>query len=487
MPCEVFSLGSVSETAALDAVNVGLGSLSLLACSAVFLGYCWRRRRCSIFLLDPQSMVLMLACSDFFLGLASLLEGLYPAHKACEEPALMDMCTLKACLSQFFGLASFCWSAAMAHSSHSQISGIFSEFAGVGSRGSVAKSKQYSMLVYHCYCWGLPFLSLLIMLATQSAGPASSHVCWVIASRSSSNDSQLSLPSAVLLFVLPLIAVELYNVSVFRWLVATIRQLPSAAMRPLLSRVQRLLAVLVGCKLLFLATRCLRLLYPDNSNFLLALLVTMGAPLQGVGDYYIFSSGNNNGSTSLGSSRHAGSSSRGVGGAVEDGSVGVDVGVGGAVAASATVEMRSGYSTVRNPLSTADSELDVPSAEEGLPGSAHSAAGLLSHAQEGPRSHNRSTGSMLVSANEGEDDDDAFGSYAFLEGDSSHSHTGSGLGLGVLADGCHSDDEDQYEEVVLCGGLDSGATDAGGVHTGHAEHDPYSRRASDVSLLGGHL
>jgi hypothetical protein len=96
---------------------------------------------------------------------------------------------------------------------------------------------------------------------------------------------------------------------------------------------------------------------------------------------------------------------------------------------------------------------------------------------------------MLVSADEGEDDDDAFGSYAFLEGDSSHSRAGNGLGLGVLADGrhCPSDDEDQYEEVVLSGGLDSGAPESGGAHTGRAEHDLHSRRASDVSLLGRHL
>ena len=423
MPCETFQLSSESWTDALDEANIALGVLSLLACSFVFVGYLRNRSRPKI--LDPGSMLIMLTFSDAMLAFGTLLEGLRPAHKACETDSSISLCILKASISQFFGLASFLWSAAMAHSSHSQISQLFQLQRHPEHGGDHQLDKQrYKMLLYHCYCWGLPFLSLLVLLATQSAGPASSHLCWLMIDRDDSNDSELSLTAAVLVFVLPLLIVELYNMSVFRWLASTIRQLPSAAgTSALLSRVHRLLAIIVGLKFLFLSTRTLRLFYPDNSSGFVGLLVILGAPLQGLGDYYIHAS------TSLSSTGSTYSTSSHAGGP-------------STLDASGAVELRAGYSTVHNPISSGK-----------LPSSTHSGIGLLED-------------DLDTGSDGGEDER---GEYATLEGDSAHSASMS-LAVG-------QNDEDEFDEIQFDEPHHQGRV------TGHSEHDPQSRRASDIGLL----
>jgi len=402
----------------------------------------------------------MLALSDLFLGMNSIIEGFYPAYQACDSASNMSMCVFKACVSQFFGLSSFLWAAAMAHSSYSQISRLFTAIQ-LTSQGS-QQSQHHSMLFYHLLCWGCPLLSLAVVLATSSAGPSSSHMCWITVDHSGDNASELPVGAAVLLFVLPLLAVEVYLASTFRWLANVIKLMPAESTQALLGRVYKLLAVIVGLKLLFLCTRALRLLYPQNTGVFLGFLVVVGAPLQGFGDYYIFRSSRASVSSGSGTTQVAENGRAGGGGA---GNSQVQLQT---FARKAQVG-RGGYSTVLNPLAAADDgDLD-----EGLRGSAHSGVGLCD------------------TAGDNDDEDDGGGSergaYATLVGDSGSQHTqhtrprkrgfpsperGRNNQEDVDDDDDDDDDgdNDEFDEVIF-----------GDSPIHKAEHD--SRRPSQTGLL----
>lgn len=150
------------------------------------------------------------------------------------------------------------------------------------------RGEALTTLRYHLLCWGLPGLSTLLMLATASAGPSGSHLCWVATDRAE-NDSTLPLLAAALLFLAPLLAVEVYQLVVFRFLARTLRQIPSAG--PLLRRFTRVLALLIGSKTVLLLTRALRLFVPGNTVFAIGVFSVIGAPLQGLADYLIFKVG----------------------------------------------------------------------------------------------------------------------------------------------------------------------------------------------------
>ena len=385
---------------------------------------------------DSSSMIVMLALSDMCLGINSVIEGFYPAYQACDSDSNMSMCVFKACVSQFFGLSSFLWAAAMAHSSVSQISRLFTAIQ-LTSQGS-QQSQHHSMLFYHILCWGGPLLSLAVALGTSSAGPSSSHMCWITVDHSGDNDSELSAGAAVLLFVLPLVAVELYLFSTFRWLAKIIKLMPAESTQALLGRVYKLLAVIVGLKLLFLCTRTLRLLYPQNQSFLLGLLVIVGAPLQGLGDYFIFRS-----------SRPTGRLGAGAGGDGTSGGAGGGAGTG----AGSQVQLqtfahkshvsRAGYSTVLNPLAGSGHDDGDGDLDDGpLRGSAHSGMGLCD----------------VVGDNDEEEDDlegqgGERGGYATLVGDlggSQHTFVKSGTGAGAGGrEGDNDDESDEFDEVIF--------------------------------------
>jgi hypothetical protein len=371
MTCEAFTLDSSSGTAAaLDTLNIVLGALSCLACLVVFWGF-FRNSNKSLY--DASSMIVMLAFSDTCLAIISILEGCYPAYRACDSETNISICAIKACVGQFFGMSSFLWSAAMAHSSHGQISRLFTitPYVSQSAQGSLVNS---SMFIYHILCWGIPLFSLIVVIATRSAGPSSSHLCWVTVDRSGNNDSELPLYAGLLLFVLPLVLVECYLIWTFRWLAKIIRQMPSESTQQLLQRVYTLLAVIVGLKLVFLGTRTIRMLYPESNSFFLGMLVIIGAPLQGLGDYYIFRANPANTERNAGTLSASLESARG-----------------------SQIEMRKGYSTVHNPLSAGE---DGDVEDTHLRHSAHSAVGLIGAADD----------------TEGVE----FGNYATLVGDSAH-------------------------------------------------------------------
>lgn len=287
------SFASSFQEGVLSAVCYAWGITSVLACLSIL--WSWARMSNRPTLTEASSMIICLTLSDMFLGVLAILEGsTYSGNYTTESGscAVDAVCIFKALLAQFFGFSSFLWSACMCHSSYRQVSQIFLSFSHAhlvtqqqSSKEALLERGTWTMLQYHALCWGVPGLSTLLMLATSSAGPSGSHFCWVATDRAE-NDSVLPLSAAIILFLLPLLIVELYHLAVFRFLARTISQIPSAG--PLLRRFTRVLALLVGCKTALLLARALRLFVPSNSSFAIGIISVIGAPLQGLGDYLVF-------------------------------------------------------------------------------------------------------------------------------------------------------------------------------------------------------
>jgi len=290
----------------LSSLCLAWGIASTLACVSIL--WSWFRVSSRPKLNDASSMIVFLAISDLCLGLNTVLEGSTRGSNYVDAGdgscRVVGLCVFKACVAEFFGLSSFLWSAAMSHSSYNQVAQIFLTFSSShlltqhqqSRAGDALDSNTWTMLRYHMLCWGLPFLSTLFMLATQSAGPSGSHFCW-IATDLDDNDSVLPLSAAIVLYLLPLVIVEIYHLVVFRFLAKTLGQIPTSGL--LLRKFTRVLAILIGSKTVFLLARTLRIFVPSNTIFAIGVFSVLGAPLQGLSDYLIFKDSRNEAGSEL--------------------------------------------------------------------------------------------------------------------------------------------------------------------------------------------
>ena len=308
-PCSA-SFSSPYQEALLSCLCWAWGLASVLACMSIL--WSWFRMANRPKLTDASSMIIFLTLSDLCLGLNAVIEGSTagnPGSYSTDSRAALGacqvsgLCVFKACVAEFFGLSSFLWSAAMSHSSYKQVTQIFLSFTRShlltqqqGKANDALDSNTWTMLQYHMLCWGVPFFSTCVMLATRSAGPSGSHFCWV-ATDLQDNASFLPLSLATVLYLLPLLVVEAYHLVVFRFLAKTLGQIPASGM--LLRKFTRVLAILIGSKTVLLLARALRLFVPANTNFAIGVFSVLGAPLQGLCDYLVFKDGPRDGGADL--------------------------------------------------------------------------------------------------------------------------------------------------------------------------------------------
>lgn len=257
---------------------LSLASTSILGCLAVFWGFVRMERKPDP--LDPSSILLFLSLSDIMLAIVAVLDG---ANVACTSNQL---CLFKAIVSQFFGFSSFLWTAAMSHSSYVTVSQLF-----------LPQTADHTKLmkVYHGICWGVPGFTAILMLLTSTVAPTG-YLCSLHTStfrlnttgtRVTMDDVQLAMH--IVVFFVPLLLVELFNLYVFRFLAKTLRNLPRS--NELLIRFTRYLVVVIAIKAVFLVTRMKSIVAPDNRGLVLLVFVVAGPPLQGLGDYLIYSGG----------------------------------------------------------------------------------------------------------------------------------------------------------------------------------------------------
>ena len=203
-----------------------LGCTSILGCMAVFWGFARTERKPDP-LKDPSSIMLFLTVSDVMLAVVSVLDG---SNAGCSSNAL---CVFKAVVSHYFGFASFFWAAAMSHSSYVAVSQLF--LPQTADHGKLMKT-------YHGLCWGIPAGTTVLMLLTSTVAPTG-YWCALQVNGSSTaaaaattslggtgaaalNATEFQLAVAVLVYFLPLLLVEFFNLYVFRFLANTLRNLP---------------------------------------------------------------------------------------------------------------------------------------------------------------------------------------------------------------------------------------------------------------------
>jgi len=319
LSCPGFNF-SIIEKSILSSLSLLFGIVSCIACLYIFIVYMINKCRglissssssslsysidqtLGIFqgFNDQSSMIVFLAFSDFFLAISSVIEGTSYLHNNNENKALemcqnRHLCTITSSFSVFFGFSSFLWTAAMSHSSYTSVAGTGIR---ITSRTSFALL-QCSMFRYHVLCWGLSLLPIILLILSSSSGPYS-NTCWITTSEASSpynssvNASTLPLYSVLLIYILPLLLCEAYNIHVFRFLASTLKRIPNG--NALLNRFTRYLSIVIGTKALYLITRIAMLFAPLSSvssssstgSLILSILIIIGGPIQGCGDFIIF-------------------------------------------------------------------------------------------------------------------------------------------------------------------------------------------------------
>ena len=138
---------------------LALGIASVLACLLVVWGFIRMERKPDP--LDPACIMLFLSISDLMLAVVAVLDG---SNVACSSNQL---CLFKAIISQYFGFASFLWTASMSHSSYITVSQLF-----------LPQTADHSKLmkIYHGICWGVPACTAVVMLLTSTLAPTG-YVC----------------------------------------------------------------------------------------------------------------------------------------------------------------------------------------------------------------------------------------------------------------------------------------------------------------------
>lgn len=245
------------------------GFISIIAILYVCVNFVIMKNRPK--LLETQAMILYLSFSDFFLSLDFVLEGLWSIlfhNKICHH----NLCWVMALLSQYFSLASFLWTACMSHTSYTTVRNIFS----ISLHNHQAH--QNPMIRYNLICWGIPAVSVLITAAVSSP-----QECGQVSEKLWAN---------AMFYLLPLIALEAYNIYVYRFLAKTLRLMPMAEGDAVFNRFKRYMFIVVWTRAMFLLNRG-QVLFPgfsgnETATLALVLVSSLGAPLQGLGDAAIF-------------------------------------------------------------------------------------------------------------------------------------------------------------------------------------------------------
>lgn len=121
MKCDLASFTPLQETV-LSCVCWAWGATSVLACLSILVS--WLRTVNRPKITDASSMIICLTLCDMALGINTIVEGsTYSTnYSSGGSGCTVDgLCIFKALVAQFFGMASFLWSACMCHSSYHQV------------------------------------------------------------------------------------------------------------------------------------------------------------------------------------------------------------------------------------------------------------------------------------------------------------------------------------------------------------------------------
>ena len=170
---------------ALQILTLTGASLSALGSLFIFVSYFLVKE------LQMQSfrLIAILSFADFF-GSLSYIIGSQNSHDACVAEEMW--CTLSGGMTQFFDMATFCWTATIATNM----------FVILSRRvtASQLKYRSYEPL-YHLVGWGIPLVTLLVASFSGAIGDAGTW-CWI------TKDRELE---RMLLYYVPLLCIMVYN------------------------------------------------------------------------------------------------------------------------------------------------------------------------------------------------------------------------------------------------------------------------------------
>ncbi len=266
-------------------------------------------------------MIILSAISNFILSCLAIVRAYLPI---CQESIDLpiNICYINSLLITFFTIASFGWTACITHSTGRTINLLFQDDNNATSNikgfSSMQQEANY-MFRYHVFCWysliklpsiKLPSYSLthsltyllrscsilftvIIPLTNAAGGPS----CWIVTS-SASSSSSLPYIGALIIYLVPLIAVQFYHSYVLYFLMKTLKQIPSVLTHSLthlltyslthsqvavhFRRCNRYLLVIIVTKTILIIDRMLLLHEPDMSKlpFYLQLIMLLALPMQ---------------------------------------------------------------------------------------------------------------------------------------------------------------------------------------------------------------
>ena len=181
-------------------------------------------------------------------------------------------CSLSAGMTQFFDMATFCWTATIATNMYIILS------RQIGSKTLRFRSYEHW---YHVGCWGFPLLTLLIATFTNSCGDAGNW-CWIV------KDRELE---RMLLYYVPLLCIMLYNITMYGMIRRRLGQLAQGAdsiKQALNRRLTMYILVFIFIRIWAVINRFQNLVNPDSPVFVLYLLHSIFSPLQGFCNAFVY-------------------------------------------------------------------------------------------------------------------------------------------------------------------------------------------------------
>ena len=204
----------------------------------------------------PLKLIVMLSISDFFSSVQFYI-GFDNFATKCFEPEFA--CALSASMSQYFEMASFCWTTVIAFNIYQVL---------VAKHGE--RVEHYEMY-YHLICWGFPLFLLIIVASTGSLGDAGNW-CWIKKER----------PIERLLgYYIPLLIMMVIN-GVFYVLIGRgLQSFASEQKRPIILRLRKYLIVFLLTRIPSVINRFYEIASNGETVYFFLLLQSMTSPLQG--------------------------------------------------------------------------------------------------------------------------------------------------------------------------------------------------------------
>ena len=203
------------------------------------------------------------------LGLISVFEG-----AAYRIRLSLWLCSLKAISLQFFGLSSFCWCARIIYSIDKHIRDLLKW---------TTNSTTSNFLLDHSIGWGIPTITVLIMLLANNMDESKESLC--IRSQPELNSQCVYWTAIIFLIPHALILVYLGKLSYFYFnILRFICPLEST-----FRRARTALCIVVGARLLFFVTRVIHVLMLERNNVVTDLFFFIAPIILSMGVTFAFS------------------------------------------------------------------------------------------------------------------------------------------------------------------------------------------------------